>query len=375
MPNPPVKSDVESTLLSLLPGEWDIHRNVPAADGTVDIILQSPSREVLVEVKRATAPRVEDVQGRLALGTLHLNAHQPLFQQTLQSRVVVVTMPRLGPRIVAEADRFMAKYAPGVGWVLMDDTGALRAVVPEMGVDINRRGKPIKTGASGDSPLRFSDLDRWMLKVLLLRNAPVREWGGPRAPAIWNPTELARVAGCSVERAHRFALAMTERGFLMKSDRGLELSNTRECLDLLLQADRLAGRRPTPMQFVRGRPRSLAEVSPRERSALVFTGFEACRRMDLLHAAVAGLPEAVVQAGRISDEALDLVPCALAQAHVVVTTIAGRSAFDGAVVGEEGVRTADVLQAALDVQWSPARGREQAEFLVDRIVGAAATDG
>jgi hypothetical protein len=283
-------------------------------------------------------------------------------------------MPRLGPRVVATADRFMAEHGLGTGWVLMDDTGALRAVIAEAGVDTNRRVRPKRADRSGDSPLRFTDLDRWMLKVLLLRNVPPREWGGPREATIWNPTELARVATCSVERAHRFALAMTERGFLTKSNRGLELSNVRECLDMLLRADRLAGRRATPMQFVRGRPRSLTELAPRELSALVFTGFEACRRMDLLHTTVAGPPVAVVEAGRFSREALDIVPSPLASAHVVVVTVAGRSAFDGAVEGDGGVRSADVLQAALDVQWSPARGREQAEFLIDRLVGATSAD-
>ena len=71
----------------------------------------------------------------------------------------------------------------------------------------------------------------------------------------------------------------------------------------------------------------------------------------------------------------DLEPCATRDADVtLIVSRQVQSVFRGAVVRND-VRYVDILQAALDVSVHPARGAEQAEYVLGDVLGWFGRDG
>jgi hypothetical protein len=98
----------------------------------------------------------------------------------------------------------------------------------------------------GDRQL-FTDLNRWLLKVLLLGKAPAEFFGGPRRqprPA----TGLADLGGVSIAKAHTFVKAFEARGYLRRSRQGLKLVRVQEMLESWLQDEKNATPRSLPVR-------------------------------------------------------------------------------------------------------------------------------
>ena len=68
----------------------------------------------------------------------------------------------------------------------------------------------------------FSDLNQWMLKVLLAPEIPEHLLSAPRGE-YRNASELAAAARVSKMSAHRFVQQLQERGYLEASSRRLVL--------------------------------------------------------------------------------------------------------------------------------------------------------
>lgn len=228
----------------------------------------------------------------------------------------------------------------------------------------------------------FSDLNQWMLKVLLVNRLPADLLHVPHDRAT-NARHLAQLAGTSVPGASRLVAHLREHGMVQQARQGLELVQ----LPVLLSrwqrsvSDRVAeermrwllpGRAPSAerlylalqaLQSPRERASRLAAERPRACLGL----FAACDQLGLSH--VRGVPPHLYLE-EIDDRILvriGLRRCAPGEpAEVLVRRPQAPEALFRACVEREGVLIADVLQCWLDVSGHPARGQEQAEFLARR---------
>ena len=105
----------------------------------------------------------------------------------------------------------------------------------------------------------------------------------------------------------------------------------------------------------------------------VIGGFEACRLLQVLHTRSPGLDVHVHGNQPIETllETLGLEPCEQRDANVtLVVPTHPRSVMKNTVyVEDSGLWVVDVMQAALDCVKNRARGSEQAEYIVQEVLG------
>jgi len=218
----------------------------------------------------------------------------------------------------------------------------------------------------------FSDLNQWMLKVLL---APHIHRSGlmPKAATgveYRNATALARAAGVSIMSAFRFLRQLEKEGFLDSSGASLRLVRVERLLERW-QASGAQSPREWPARWVL-RSREQEQL----RKALDQFGDRAClglfaaaRALGLGH--VEGVP-VHVYAEKVEPDAIraaGLAEVLPGQQPDVILRIPREkeSVFRGAVA-VAGARVSDPLQVWLDVSSHPARGREQADLIFRQVI-------
>lgn len=355
--SPSVERRARDLLLDAIPAVDADHRE---DQPDLELVLDD-GRRLVVEVKAVRQARVDDLIGRLATAVLELRA----AQRAEAIPLALVHVPKFGPRSVAPVREFMAELAPEVGWGLFDDRDGHVLVIPALGVDSEQRGRR-KSSPAPESPRRlFTDLQRWLLKVLLLWDSPPASFPAqPRKPL--HPSDWAELGGVSHQTAYTLAKELEKRGLLVQADDGPQLLDPRRLLDEWLHEDALY---PAPRVWVRDalRGRHVDEVFAG--APVAVGGFEAASRLGLLHVAGVGVPELHVR-GRLEPLLAErgLIQVERRDAdYGLIHSPYSESVFRGAQVLDQ-LPIVDVLQAALDVVGSKARGREQAEYLVERIL-------
>lgn len=335
--------------------------DLPPGPSDLELTLDD-GRRLVAEVKAVRQARVDDLIGRLSTAVLELRTS---VQRADAIPVAMVHVPRFGGRSVAPVREFMAGVAPEAGWGLFDDREGYVLVIPALGVDSQQRGGR-KPSSAPVAPRRlFTDLQRWLLKLLLLSRSPPADFP-TQHPKPLHPSDWAELGAVSHQTAYTLANELEKRGLLARADDGLHLLDPRRLLDEWLHEDALY---PAPRVWVRDalRGRYIDEVFAG--APVAVGGFEAASRLGLLHVAGVGIPELHVRgrldallAGRglVEVERRDADYGLIRAAHP-------ESVFRGAQVLDR-LPIVDVLQAALDVAGSKVRGSEQAEYLVDRIL-------
>ena len=330
-------------------------------DAGFDLALEQGVR-LSVQVKSLRQARVDDLIGRIATALLELRAEQ----RNDSIAVALVHVPKFGGRSVASVREFMSQVAPEAGWGLFDDRGGQVLVIPALGIDKAQRSRR-KSSTSAAAPRRlFTDLNRWLLKGLLLTGSPPVNFSSQTRGRPLHPADWAELAGVSHQTAYTLSRELEKRGLLAQTDQGLQLLDARKLLEEWLREDALY---PAPRLWVRDalRGRTLDEVFAR--AQVVVGGFEAASRLGLLHVAGAGAPELHVrdplesllaERGLVQVERRDA-------SYGLIRSPFPESVFRGAQVLDR-LPIVDVLQSALDVVASKGRGHEQAEFLVERIL-------
>jgi hypothetical protein len=211
----------------------------------------------------------------------------------------------------------------------------------------------------------FSDLNQWILKLLLAPEFPASLIGAPREK-YRNATQLAAAAGASVMSGFRFVERLKEEGFLDESEGLLSLVRRRELLERWREA---ASRRVQELniRFV------VRSSSGLKKLVGDFGGcvglFAAADALQLGH--VHGVPPHVYIRGRLDRMVLKpyIRPADPGELPDVIMrrAFAPRSIFGGCVQGG-GLPVSDVLQIWLDVSGHPARGREQAALIYERVL-------
>jgi hypothetical protein len=359
----------------------------PGGGEPFDAIGHSSAGAIAFQVKVLSTLKHEDLEGRLAHAILAAQGRPGLCH------VVVVQMPRVTAAAVDTARAFCVAYGAGMQWVLLGDAGEKHVHAPALGIEERelRRLPRKKDREPTTTGQLFTDLNAWMLKILLLRDAPAHLWPGPRTP-VGTASELARVAQVSTPHAHRFVRTCEDMDFLRRSDDGFRIVRTSALMDVWFEAQRLASRKVVPVRWIMGRPSTMRDVfagptgTTREKSddqggggifgddddgdrlQVAAAGFDACAAMGILH--TNAVRHEVHVAGELSRiyERFELEPCEQRDAHLFLLPTRSVAVFRGCI-DIDGLRHVDVLQAALDVVVHTARGREQAEYIVTDVLG------
>lgn len=340
-----------------------------AGDGA--LLLRAPGRRgrlcaVACSLRDA---RVDDLRGRLATAVLR---SKKACTRKDDVPAAIAWLPRWSRRAETEAAEFMTKYAPDCAWGIGSADGGGVFSLPGRG-EIGRRlpaGTARPIARRRDAVDLFSDANRLMLKILLLRDAPTELWGGPRGPA-GNVLELGRLAGVSPEAAYRLVRTLETEGFMDAGRRPLVIVRREALISRWLDRERQT--RPVfwHARWLYGRPKDPRDVfgGPAALS-YAMAGFSACELLGVLHAAPPKLIDVHVSGALPAAlETWKLERVEQRDADIVLRPTRHRRSVFGGPVEKRGLRVADALQAALDVVISDARGTEQAEFIVRHVLG------
>jgi hypothetical protein len=346
---------------------WRVERQRKGKRSELDMIVRHPDGGVYaVEVKAAVEGRAD----RLL----------PLFSQAvLQSLhgagqnaapLAVVAAPKISLGAAKQILEFAEEYAPNAAAGVIDFEGLRLFQGPHL-ESLNAEA-PQKSSIASKSPRvsghLFSDLNQWMLKVLLAPEVPVHLLSAPRGQ-YRNASQLARAAKVSVMSAFRFVQQLQDEGFLSEYGPYLNLVR-RDELFRRWQASAVRSIKEVPMRFLlKGEPRKqLRRMVNSGRACLAL--FAAADELRL--GFVEGVPP-YVYVERIGPATLsafkNLRPCESGERPELILRQAPtpQSVFRGSVRPDD-MASCDVLQVWVDVSLHPSRGREQADLIRKRVL-------
>jgi hypothetical protein len=333
----------------------------------LDMIVRRPDGVVYaIEVKAAIegrADRLLPLFSQAVLQSLH-GAGQKA------APLAVVAAPKISQGAAKQILEFAEQYAPDAAVGVIDFEGLRLFRGPHL-EGLNAEA-PHKSSIASKSPRvsghLFSDLNQWMLKVLLAPEVPEELLSAPRGQ-YRNASQLARAAKVSVMSAFRFVQQLQDEGFLSESGPCLKLVR-RDELFRRWQASAVRSVKETPMRFLlKGDARSqLRRMLGSGRACLAL--FAAAEALKL--GFVEGVPP-YVYVERIQPSSLaawkNLRQCEPGERPDLILrqAPAPQSVFRG-LVRPDGIAACDVLQVWVDVSSHPSRGRAQADLIRRRVL-------
>lgn len=346
---------------------WRVSRHPAGRPGDrPDFVVRRPGASYVVELKVGAEGRSDRLIPLWSQACLQAaraaGAHAPL---------AVVAAPHIASRVADHILKFAEQYAPDAAAGVIDFAGFRLFRGPHLEpLNADVSPKPaLDSRVPKEQQNLFSDLNQWMLKVLLAPELPDELLSAPRGQ-YRNASQLARAANVSVMSSFRFVQQLRREGYLHESSTYLNLVR-REDLFRRWQASALRRVNEAPLRFLL---RGSDSRAPLQR--MLDTG-RAC--LALFAAAdalgfgfVHGLPP-YVYVRRLGPASLsawkNLVPVAPGEPPDVIVRQAPspESVFRGAV-RPRGVASCDVLQVWLDVSAHPSRGEEQADLIRKRVL-------
>lgn len=325
----------------------------------------------VLEIKTFAEGRADRVIPLLSRAMLQAQAYA-LDSGSTQQPLAVISVDNASRSLSKQVSSFVEQYAPNVAVGLVSQNG-LRYFRGAGLEDLNAELEEPRWHGSTSSNQHvnlFSDLNQWMLKVLLapeisdhLLHAPRQEYR--------SGFEFAEAAKVSTMSASRFLQQLRREGYLDESSRHLVLVRRAE----LFRRWRSAAMRPSPemrMRFhIRGSAQQQIAGLLAEQEAEACLGlFAAADALGLGH--VSGVPPYIYvpKLPRPDDKkwrALAVVAASEIPDLIVRQAPSPRSTFRGAV-RHDGLVVSDVIQAWLDVANHPSRGEEQANLIYEKAL-------
>ena len=370
---------------------WKVVEEPREKNVAPDFLVSWRGKKFVVELKRASEGRKDRVIALLSQAALEAG-HYSRVMHGHPVPLAIVAANRIPESVAEEAKQFVRERAPEVAVGVLDLEG-LRLFGGHGLESLSSARRPQSAirapNVRARAPQLFSDLNQWMLKVLLAPRIPDVYLSAPRG-RYQGASQLAEAAGVSVMSAFRFVEEFSKEGFLEPGPGVLRLVRLRELLNRWVAASQ---RRvlEIPMRFVlhRGRKalwsmvrsyRSDEAMSSRNpadqlsppRPRLCLGLFEASEAFNIgfVHGVKPYLYLERLNAEVLKD--LGLSGNAEEEAADLYVRIPGNreSVFRG-VVRKEGIPVSDILQVWLDVSQHPSRGKEQADLIWRRILSPA----
>jgi len=198
----PQRREFESLLANLFRrAGWRVREQSPV-DRAADIVADSGDKKFIVELKRSAEGRRDRLVPLLSQAILQAQAAARQFSQSAVP-VAVVASPRIPDSVAEQVRQFGLSHAPNVGIGVIDSEGF--RLFEGFGLErFNaQRSAPSQIGLpfQGEwSSYLFSDLNQWMLKILLGASIPDSLLSVPRRK-YRSGRQLAQAAGVSVMSA------------------------------------------------------------------------------------------------------------------------------------------------------------------------------
>ena len=391
-PNPPMDSEAQlGRIVANLFREqgWRVVEEPREKNVAPDFLVSGHGKKFVVELKRASEGRKDRVIPLLSQAALEA-AYYSRVMPGHPVPLAIVGANCIQNSIAEAAKQFMRERAPEVAIGVVDLEGLrLFAGHGLESLSSSRRPQSELRAPNVRAPQLFSDLNQWMLKVLLAPRIPEVYLSAPRGQ-YRGASQLAEAASVSVMSAFRFVEEFSKEGFLESEGRVLRLVRLRELLNRWTAASQ---RRvlEIPMRWILRRGKKAlwnAVRSYRSDEAMAFANpedqlsssrprlclglFEAAEALGIgfVHGVKPYLYLERFSAAVLKD--LGLSGNAEEQEADLYVRIPGNreSAFRG-VVRKDGVPVSDILQVWLDVSQHPSRGKEQAHLIWRKILSPA----
>lgn len=357
----------EERLASLFEANgWKVQREPIVRPYQGDLLVKRGRNAYLVEVKALSEGRPDRVIPLLSRAILQAQAYAREIGKARPLAVVYVG--DASPSLFKQVREFSKRFAPDIAVGIVSESGAQRfwgEGLEGMSAEPALVRKP-SARSSGLASHIFSDLNQWMLKVLLASKVPEHLLSAPRAE-YRNASELANASNVSVMSAFRFLQQLREDGFLHESSPYIKLVR-REDLFRRWLAAALRPSPEIPMSFLIRSPAKLQLREIISHHQGCFGLFAAAEALKLGH--VKGIPPYVYVPRRLDRNAWkELVPSPPGESPdlILKQARAPQSVFRGAV-HVDGLVVSDVLQVWLDVSSHPSRGEEQADLIYRKIL-------
>jgi restriction endonuclease len=388
----PPEKEFESLLIDLFRrAGWRVRQQSPA-DGRVDLIVDSRDKKFVVELKRSAEGRRDRLVPLLSQAILQAQAAARHFSESAIP-VAVVASRHIPESVAKQVKEFGLSHAPKVGIGVIDSEGFRAFYGYGLEKFNSERSAPSQLGLpahSESSPYLFSDLNQWMMKILLGASIPESLLSVPRNE-YRSGRQLAQAARVSVMSASRFIRHLSSQGFLDERKVSLRLVRIEGLMRRWLGAS-MRSAREIPVRWIipGGKDQLLSAVHsyssrvdakplrPRKSQAGRFAQSSPRICIGLFAAAdLLGFKFVHGVAPHLYLERLDVD--ALKQLGLSVENAEGRpdvyiripenkEAVFRPVVRHQGVPVADILQVWLDVSNHPARGKEQADQIWKRVL-------
>jgi hypothetical protein len=350
---------------------WSVERLPEYGGERPDLVVRRGGQCYVVEVKSLREARADRVIPLLSQAILQAQVQAHAVDSSNAKPLAVISVENASESLSRQVTSFVQRYAPKVAVGLVSNAG-LR-YFRGLGLETLNAEQPEPRwngGVPTSQPANiFSDLNQWMLKVMLAPDIPNHLLHAPRK-RYQSGAELAEAAGVSAMSASRFLQQLRNEGYLGDA-RYLGLVRRQE----LFRRWRSAVMRPAPelpMRFlIRGTtPRQIEALLALQQGASCLGLFSAADVLGLGH--VSGVPPYIyVEKLPRSDDknwrALTATSPSEVPDMIVRQALAPKSVFRGAIQ-KGGVTVADVIQVWLDVANHASRGEEQANFIYDKVL-------
>ena len=357
-----------------------VKRPVSTVEDGANLVFEKDSTKYLVQLKVSSEGRSDRLIPLLSQAILQAHAYA---QQTGGAAPIAVVAARRIPAAVARQIRdFARRYAPEVGVGVIDSEG-LRLFIG-FGLEafdaIPSRRQDLEAARAPRHSDLFSDLNQWMLKILIGQRLPETLIAVPRDP-VRNASQLANAANVSIMSASRFVNQLLERKFLHRRDDLLQIVRLEELLDWWISANREAADEIPARWLIKAGPHQLKSAlrdyaEPHSSRSVIKRAPRCC--LALFAAADAlgyGFVHGVTAHIYLESLTLDalgrlglVVDDSGRPPDVYIRKPANREAVFRAQVKPDGIPVSDILQVWLDASTHPARGKEQAREIRQRVL-------
>src|SRR6266481_1259478 len=210
---------------------WKVLKQPREEDHAPDLIASRPGKKLTIEIKRASEGRRDRVIPLLSQAALEA----AYYSRRLAGNplpVAIVVANHISDSVSEEAKEFVRKRAPEVAVGLLDFEG-LRSFAGHGLEGLNSERRPANNRSlpklRARAPQLFSDLNQWMLKVLLAPRIPESYLSAPRG-RYQGASQLAEAAGVSVMSAFRFVEQFSKEGFLDSGPDVLRVVRSKELM-------------------------------------------------------------------------------------------------------------------------------------------------
>ena len=355
---------------------WRVRRHPAAGDLGADLVVDQGARKYIVQVKSAAEGRRDRLIPLLSQAILQAQAFARQFPERADP-LAVVAAKRVPESVAGHIKQFAERHAPEVAVGIIDGEGFRTFHGPgleRLGAEPSLRAA-FRIVSAQHLPDLFSDLNQWMLKILIGQRLPASLIEIPREP-IRNASQLAKAAKVSAMSASRFVNQLTSRGFLDERDQRLQVVRVEELLEWWASSNREAAKEIPAHWILKGGKDQLLAAVRKYTSRQIHNQPRCCLGLfaaadDLGLGFVHGAP-AHIYLERLTLDALNRLGVAIDHSarptDVRVRIPANPEAIFRPRVFRDHVPVSDVLQVWLDVSTHPARGKEQAREIQRRLL-------